>query len=73
VEFAEALTDRSFTSPVARVVPGAAPRSSLWNPLSIAATAAAAVLLLLALLALLRPVPPAPIVRFKVAFDDEEA
>jgi serine/threonine-protein kinase len=72
-EFAQALSDRSFTSPTGRPLPEAAPRPSLWNPLSIATTGLAAVLMLLALIALLRPAPKPHVARFKVILDDEEA
>ncbi len=73
-EFAEALSNPAFTAPAAQVA-AAPPRrlGSLWNPLSIATTALAAVMLPVALWALLGPAPPAPITRFTVALDDEEA
>ncbi|HSG82655.1 MAG TPA: protein kinase, partial [Gemmatimonadota bacterium] len=71
-DFAEALANASFTLPAGQAVAGVPRRPSLWNPLSMATTGLAAVLMLLVLVALLRPVPPAPVVRFKVSFDDEE-
>ncbi len=72
--FSEALANASFTLPVATAATETAPlSSSLWNPLSIATTALAALLLPFVLVALLRPEAPAPITRFAVAMEDDEA
>ncbi|HET9293384.1 MAG TPA: protein kinase, partial [Gemmatimonadales bacterium] len=68
-EFAAALVSPGFTSPV-----GASPRRpiprarTLWNPLSIGATALAAALVVVAAV-LARPPAPAPVARFRMVLD----
>ncbi len=73
-EFADALTNTAFTmaSTEAAVV-GGGRSGSLWNPLSIGASALAALLLIVAGWALTRPTPPVPVTRFVVVFDDDQA
>jgi serine/threonine-protein kinase len=71
--FAESLANASFTMPAAAAADAGRDAHSMWNPLSIATAALAAVLLPLALIATLRPQPPAPITRFAVAMEEEEA
>jgi serine/threonine-protein kinase len=73
-EFAEALTNTAFTMASTEV--GAAGRGragSLWNPLSIGASALAALLLIVAGWALMRPAPPVLVTRFAVLLDDDQA
>ena len=73
-KFAEALANPAFTLPMtqAAAVMGAQ-TTALWNRLSISVTALAALFLLVAVWALSRPESSKPVIRYIVAFAEEEA
>jgi serine/threonine-protein kinase len=72
-QFANALATPGFTDTVASEVGAAPSRHSPWNAVSIAATAVAAVLAVVAGWALLRASSAAPVTRFAVVLDDDQA
>ncbi|MEK7381014.1 MAG: protein kinase [Gemmatimonadota bacterium] len=71
-DFAEALTNPSFTTMAAGGVASAAARRSLWNPLSLAATAVAAAAILALVWLGFRPEPEAPIRRLSLSLPATE-
>jgi len=72
-DFAEALGDVRFALPAAGGTTAGAPRTrSLWNPLSIGASAVALILLVLTAWLAAREAAPQPVARFRVMLDSTQ-